>query len=336
MELALNRLNFLESTDLDVVRALLLYLEVQVVIRGMRAVWSLNGLLIRVAQSMGLHRDASNFPDMPPFEQEMRRRVWWHICFLDERVTGCRVSEAALSPSNFDSHPPANIDDRDVGQVKSIDDSKGYTDLTFCIIRCQLWHLRYRVQRASQRMDESIKQRTLQDIDATRRDMEETWLKLVPSTGDLGRFIRLFTRLHLDNCVIVILSQNPAQETDKKDKVRQDCLALAASGLEAAQTLQQDSSMRKWRWTIQQHILWPCLSAALLQLKSRTWDVASERVWDQASEVFLSMRETRTGDVVGDDVLQRLMDEVQRRRAEEQANILCFAGLPIECMDGVN
>lgn len=40
------------------------------------------GLAMRVAQSMGLHRDGSLF-GLCEIECEVRRRVWWHILYLD-------------------------------------------------------------------------------------------------------------------------------------------------------------------------------------------------------------------------------------------------------------
>lgn len=40
------------------------------------------GMAMRVAQSMGLHRDGSLF-GLSEIECEVRRRVWWHIMYLD-------------------------------------------------------------------------------------------------------------------------------------------------------------------------------------------------------------------------------------------------------------
>jgi hypothetical protein len=46
---------------------------------------TLTGLAIRIAHSLGLHRDGTNF-DVSPFDTEMRRRCWWQICVLDVRT----------------------------------------------------------------------------------------------------------------------------------------------------------------------------------------------------------------------------------------------------------
>lgn len=46
-------------------------------------VWLLTGLILRVALRMGYHRDSRHFPNISPFEGEMRRRVWWGLYQFD-------------------------------------------------------------------------------------------------------------------------------------------------------------------------------------------------------------------------------------------------------------
>jgi hypothetical protein len=38
--------------------------------------WLLMGVVLRVALRMGYHRDPSHFPNISPFDGEMRRRLW--------------------------------------------------------------------------------------------------------------------------------------------------------------------------------------------------------------------------------------------------------------------
>lgn len=51
-----------------------------------RVLWSLIGLAIRASQSFGLHKDGVHW-GLSPFEIEMRRRLWWHLCALDSRIS---------------------------------------------------------------------------------------------------------------------------------------------------------------------------------------------------------------------------------------------------------
>jgi hypothetical protein len=42
--------------------------------------------VLRIAQGMGLHRDGTLF-SLDPISIEIRRRIWWHIIWLDVRIS---------------------------------------------------------------------------------------------------------------------------------------------------------------------------------------------------------------------------------------------------------
>jgi len=43
------------------------------------SVWIMIGIVVRLAMRMGYHRDSKFFPDLTPFQGEMRRRVWSYV-----------------------------------------------------------------------------------------------------------------------------------------------------------------------------------------------------------------------------------------------------------------
>ncbi|KAK6346312.1 hypothetical protein TWF730_010639 [Orbilia blumenaviensis] len=45
--------------------------------------YSFVGVAMRAAQSAGLHREPSSFKGLNEVEREVRRRIWWHIIYLD-------------------------------------------------------------------------------------------------------------------------------------------------------------------------------------------------------------------------------------------------------------
>jgi hypothetical protein len=77
-EQALARAGFLLAQDLQLLEAFLLYVITLTRHVDNGSVRTMVSLLVNVAQSMGLHRDGEQF-GVPPFETEMRRRVWWSI-----------------------------------------------------------------------------------------------------------------------------------------------------------------------------------------------------------------------------------------------------------------
>ncbi|KAH8204417.1 hypothetical protein TruAng_001468 [Truncatella angustata] len=89
-------------------------------------VWVLVGILVNVAMKMSYHRDPACFPNISPYEAEMRRRLWRSIAVLDSAISESvgvqrlmrNVNDVAeprnLLDSDFDSNttvlPPARPD----------------------------------------------------------------------------------------------------------------------------------------------------------------------------------------------------------------------------------
>lgn len=78
---ALARSRLMETDDMLTLQTFVVYL---VVLRSRDPTysWNATGLAIRLAQSLGMHRDGSAL-GLSPFDAEMRRRLWWGICILD-------------------------------------------------------------------------------------------------------------------------------------------------------------------------------------------------------------------------------------------------------------
>jgi hypothetical protein len=71
------------------------------------------GILVRISQSMGLHRDPKWFA-MSSFEAESRRKVWMVVQYLDTHMSMVQGLPTIISPTGMDVDPPANINDKDL------------------------------------------------------------------------------------------------------------------------------------------------------------------------------------------------------------------------------
>ena len=89
---ALSRAEFTGTLSLVVLQALVLHLFSVRDIYEPRVVWSLTGVAVRIAQVIGLERDGETL-GLPPFEAEMRRRVWWILKSHDFRAAGKPLAE---------------------------------------------------------------------------------------------------------------------------------------------------------------------------------------------------------------------------------------------------
>ena len=75
-EQALARAGFLLSKDIVLLQAFHCYISALSRDVDDAAVPTMVTLMVSIAESLGLHRDGEQF-GLPPFETEIRRRVWW-------------------------------------------------------------------------------------------------------------------------------------------------------------------------------------------------------------------------------------------------------------------
>jgi hypothetical protein len=131
----LKRSNHLVSHNFVTLQALVIYLVCNRRHENPRLMWILSGITIRLAQSIGLHRDGT-FLGLPIFATEMRRRLYWEIRMLD---LAC-AEDSGFLPTHIygsDTQLPLNINDRDLNQGDSEwpVSSPGFTETTFALIR---------------------------------------------------------------------------------------------------------------------------------------------------------------------------------------------------------
>jgi hypothetical protein len=77
--------------------------------------WLSLGVILRVALKMGLHRDASNFSFISPFEAEMRRRIWSNIYVFDVLTSFAIGLPGMIRQIQSDTKTPRNLLDTDFG-----------------------------------------------------------------------------------------------------------------------------------------------------------------------------------------------------------------------------
>lgn len=131
----------MSTTSLLVLQALVLHI---ISVRDSyepRAVWSLTGVALRIAQSMGLERDGSSL-GLSPFETEMRRRIWWLLKTHDYQAAElCGLSKFRDLDTSIDSTKwPSNVNDDQLypGMTATPPEPEMLTDVAFVTLRYEL------------------------------------------------------------------------------------------------------------------------------------------------------------------------------------------------------
>lgn len=104
---------------------------------------ALFSLAVRSAQIIGIHEDPGG--KYPPFEAELRRRLWFHVVGLESRTA---EDSAALSKSIMQNRSvklPLNLNDYDLqlGATQPPKSRIAVTDMTFCLLRFEIHSLVY-------------------------------------------------------------------------------------------------------------------------------------------------------------------------------------------------
>ncbi|KAF7865905.1 hypothetical protein EAF04_006069 [Stromatinia cepivora] len=78
--------------------------------------WMVFGMVVRAGMRLGMHRDASHYPNVSVFRGEMQRRLWGAILLVDIQ-TSCQVGlPRMISEGMYDTKPPSHILDEDLDE----------------------------------------------------------------------------------------------------------------------------------------------------------------------------------------------------------------------------
>ncbi|KAE8312527.1 hypothetical protein BDV41DRAFT_577715 [Aspergillus transmontanensis] len=137
----------LNQPDMPALQALAIFLTSLRVHETGRGVWVLNGIAIRLAQSIGLHRDGTSL-NLTPFESELRLRLWWHLCMLDARSPEDHGFELTDNLLNHGPRLPLNVNDDQLylAMEELPTESEEWTEMSFSLegIKDHLSNLAYR------------------------------------------------------------------------------------------------------------------------------------------------------------------------------------------------
>lgn len=279
LEHALARADFLNVPDIVLVQAFTIFLFLVRRHDSPRFVWMMTGLLIRMAQALGLQRDGTHFKHLTPFEIDLRRRVWYSILALDVRASEDQGTDFTIQHGSFDTKLPWNIndDDIDVDTKETPIERQGITDMTLPIITMESSNISRQMLSPGVGLDEQ--NRLLDMIYArledrylrfsTESDSISSWV-IVVVTHLVGGKLTLFTHLP-------VLFSSPSEHFS--DEVRNKLLVAAIEVAEFNDALNSEKACRQWRWIYQTYTHWHAIVYLLIDICRRPWSPLVDRAW---------------------------------------------------------
>jgi len=302
-ERALGHAQFATTKDVVVVQALTIYLFILPHIGVGELAGNLVGVLVRIATRMGLHRDPLGEPSRGPVPTaltvETRRRLWWHILFLDSRGQGLSSPGGGIvSEDSFTTRNPTNADDQSLAETpaatsNSLDGShQRLTPATLSVIRCEIWRLRNSLRQTS---DQPLDLQ-LHKMHATRTNIERTYLPSLtpPNATAFASFLGAITGLFFAKIEAEIYrhhlrqtrddNNHPNSSTPTPTTTRSRLLAASVAVIQATRDLcsPNQPAWDRWRWHLRGSFPWRAVGSVFIHVCQLPWTPVSERAWELA------------------------------------------------------
>jgi hypothetical protein len=289
---------------------------------------------------MGLHRDPTAYSNSPVGIQ-IRRLVWYQICFLDLRTSEATGPRPQIRLEDYDTQRPLNIDDIDLDRAQygdtSIDvsqDRKHFTDMTITRMRLDCYQMfrflanerpKLDQKRADGKSEVTITTllRRLQDFTAA---MEKTYLPMLNKSEPSHI---LATKIYgiLSNKMYISLLQKYLTNSRKKmpERLRQVTLSTATLVLEHGMEIETEPALSRWAWyvgALHQH---HCAVLLVSEMWVEKMEPAMEqRIWrclDYSFDLSAEMSNVEKSRSVLEDLVERTKLYIDMKRVRAPNNM---------------
>lgn len=283
-EAALSEADFMKTRNFRVLQGFVLYLIGLQSLRDDETVWTMLGIAIRVASSMGLPQDIGNAAihdsSQSSYRLEMRRRLWWAILALDARVTRILGRTGYLS-HNFDEIPrPANVDDAFLSPSMSEigEDSGGLSDAVYVRFRATLSDVLpiiYAKGNAADRCTDLIKM-----IEDAERQIEDEFIQYCDMTVPAQLLTFVAGRGYIKRLKLAMYSIFPVTENETPDTpYASEAFWLAKDSMDLFILLWTDASLKPWHWHWKDFFGWHTLRILVREISRRKSRAEALEAW---------------------------------------------------------
>ena len=250
---------------------------------------------MRIAQSLGLHRDGTKF-GLSPFDTEMRRRLWWQVCILDVRASEDHGSDPSILDQSFDTEFPLSINDSDLDPDATEPPTPrvGVSEMTFCLIRYELCSLTRKLSYVppgatrQQRAALITLEEKEQLVKECAERLEEKYLRYCEEAGPLYWVAATVARLITAKMSLIIY--HPLIQPGKCSTLSQDTKdRLFMSSIEIVEygrILESEATTKQWGWLFHTYVQWHAIAYILGELCIRPHSMIVDRAWRAVDGVF--------------------------------------------------
>lgn len=284
LEHALTKADFLNAPDMTLVQAFTVFLCLVRRHDGPKFVWMMTGLVIRMAQYLGLQRDGMHFKQLTPFEVEMRRRVWWAVCMLDARTSEDQGTDLTIATNSFDTKVPLNINDADISfdSKEAPVERTGLTDMSFARVSIGWCNIARQMMGLSIGNGPAGIEAQNRLLDEFYQTCERDYLQYATASGNIAYWVAVtIARLVKSKMTLIVylpvLFSSPSVQFS--DEIRTKLLVSAIEVAEYNHALNSEQACRQWRWIYQTYTHWHAIVFIMIEIARRPWSSTVERAW---------------------------------------------------------
>ena len=321
LEHALATADFLNAPNITLIQAFIIFLCLVRRHDSPRFVWMMTGLVIRMAQYLGLQRDGTHFEHLTPFETEMRRKVWWAVCMLDMRASEDQGTDLTITSGSFDTKFPLNINDIDLDpeskQMPTERDSM--TDMSFARIFYEIGDITMRMVAPGARDGEVGLEDQSRLLNEISQKFEQSYFQYIKDSGNIVYWVgATIVRLVMAKMTLIVflpvLFSSPSEQFS--DEIRTKLLISAIEVAEYNHALNAEQACRQWRWIYQTYTHWYAIVYLMIEISQRSWSPIVERAWIALHSSWLIPAQTPKNLRISVP-LRKLMDKARKHRDAE-------------------
>ena len=216
--------------------------------------WVLVGMIVRLAMRMGYHRDPKHFPNITPFQGELRRRVWTFVRQSDLLFSFQMGLPSMIRLGDCDTELPRNLyDDEFDEDSKVLPSSRSTSEPTPVSYMCAKANMAFAFGKTVEKLH-SVSTCSYDEIMALDRDLREARAEFPPhlrlqsiedSMMDPGALVmqRLYLSIlyHKGQCVLHRKFLARARENNRYAHSRRTCVDSSMELLSHQATLHYES-----------------------------------------------------------------------------------------------
>ena len=286
---ALINVDFLRSTDIQVLQAFVLLL---LSVRGRfdpGLFWILSGIAIRMAQRMGLHRDGELI-GLGPFDTEVHRRIFWQLPQLDALAGQLCGTGINIEPGSWDTKTPLNINDEDMwpDMKEPPKEHKGATEMILYLARSELGRFYARVKANLGALDKDLKfvEEAEKQIDEVESTIEMKYLRYCDPVDPVHTVTAIGARAALQSSRLRMrLPRAKAGLADERERARLFRIALQI--MDHITALHESPALKKFLWHTGSFYMLDCMIWVLSELRKGSPTGESDTAWLKIGAMFV-------------------------------------------------